>query len=310
MRASIIIVNWNGVDLLRITLPSIIAAVKHTGVEHEIIVVDDNSQDDSVNLIRAEFPVIKLIALTENHGFGKACNIGVRHSQNPIILMLNNDMVVEQGFLDPLLAVFDKPDVFASVCKVIKWNRQNLDVGLTTAKFKFGLIKLNRCSPVKVEDESPMPTFYATGGAVAYSKEKYLQLGGFDEIYHPFYWEDVDLSYQAWKRGWKVIYQPQSIVYHKNGATIGRLFKRDYVKEIYYKNRFLFIWRNITSGWYLTQHILCLAPYLIGTVLTGKLYYIKGFFRALKYLDQVMERRRREKQFQQISDSEIFSIPD
>ncbi|NLW47621.1 MAG: glycosyltransferase family 2 protein [Firmicutes bacterium] len=310
MKASIIILNWNGANLLRITLPSVIAAVKHTGVDHEIIVVDNCSQDDSVNVIRTEFPMVKLIALTgKNRGFGEACNIGVKESKHPILVLLNNDMMVEEDFLNPLLSLFHEPDLFAAVGTIKSWDKQKLEIGFITAKFKFGFIKVNRRGQTINSEEIPMPTFYASGGAVAYSKEKYLLLGGFDDIYYPFYWEDVDLSYQAWKRGWKVIYQPQSVIYHKGGATIGKSYKRNYVKEIYYKNRFLFIWRNITSWWHLTQHFLCLLPHFIGTILVGKFYYVKGFIRALRYINQVMERRRKEKQFHRRTDSQIFSIP-
>ena len=112
MKASIIILNWNGVDLLRVTLPSVIAAVKHTGVDHEIIIVDDGSHDESVDLVRTKFPTVNLVPLAENHGFGEACNIGVKHSRNPIVIMLNNDMIVAENFLEPLLSVFTEPDVF------------------------------------------------------------------------------------------------------------------------------------------------------------------------------------------------------
>ena len=309
MKASIIIVNWNGADLLRIGLPSVIAAVKHAGVDHEIIVVDDGSSDESVNVVQNEFPTVKLVPLERNHGFGKACNIGVEHSLNPIVIMLNSDMVVEEDFLEPLLSVFSEPDVFAVGCTIKDWDKSSLQIGLITAQFRFGFFKVIRRSQIETMKEGPIPTFYASGGAVAYSKEKYLLLGGFDEIYYPFYWEDVDLSYRAWKRGWKVIYQPNSVVYHKNQGTIGRSFKKNYIKEIYYKNRFLFIWRNITNWWYLTQHLLCLLPHLIITAMVGKFYYVKGFFRALKNIGIVLEKRRKERQFQKNTDYRIFSIP-
>ena len=308
MKASIIIVNWNGADLLRIGLPSVIAAVKHTGVDHEIIVVDDGSSDESVNVVQNEFPTVKLVPLERNHGFGKACNIGVEHSRNPIVIMLNNDMVVEEDFLEPLLLAFKDPDVFGVACQIKKWDKQTVEIGLTKAQFKFGFIKIKRNSDNLTGGNNPVPAFYASGGAVAYSKEKYLQIGGFDELYYPFYWEDIDLSYRAWKRGWKVFYQPQSVVYHKHQGTIGKTFKKNYVKEIYYKNRLIFIWRNITDRWYLWQHFFWLLPHLIVTVLVGKLYYLKGFFRAILSLREIQECRRKEKQIYQRNDLEILNI--
>lgn len=305
MKSSIIIVNRNGANFLRVGLPSVIAAVRYTGVEHEIIVVDDGSQDESVRVIRKEFPEVKLVALNQNQGFGKACNIGVEHSQNPIVIMLNNDMVVEEDFLNPLLTPFINEDIFAVACQVKKWDKQTIEIGLTRAKFKFGFIKINRNVNL-VNMDIPQSTFFASGGAAAYSKEKYLILDGFDELYHPFYWEDVDLSYRAWKRGWQVFYQPHSVVYHKHQGTIGKSFKKSYVKEIYYRNRFLFIWRNITDWHYLKQHFFWLLPYLLINMLIGKFYYLRGLCCALQKISQIKEKKKIDKDLQRISDINIF----
>jgi GT2 family glycosyltransferase len=70
------------------------------------------------------------------------------------------------------------------------------------------------------------PTFYAGGGSSAYDRRKFLELGGFDPLLHPFYVEDADVSYMAWKRGWKVLYAPGSIVFHEHRGTIGKRFTR------------------------------------------------------------------------------------
>ena len=196
----------------------------------------------------------------------------------------------------------------AATCQIKKWDKQTVEIGLTKAKFKFGFIKVKHTSQIATQEEAPVPTFYASGGASAYAKEKYLTLGGFDELYYPFYWEDTDLSYRAWKQGWKVFYQPQSVVYHKHQGTIGKAFKQSYIKEIYYRNRLLFIWRNVTNPLYLTQHLLWLLPHLIGTVLIGKLYYVKGFLLAIKNVGMIWELRKREKQSHQRNDFEIFNI--
>ena len=70
------------------------------------------------------------------------------------------------------------------------------------------------------------PCFYGGGGSCAFDRRKFLELGGFDEILKPFYLEDTDLGYMAWKRGWKVLYQPASVVYHEHRGTIGKTFQR------------------------------------------------------------------------------------
>jgi len=302
--ASIIIVNWNGACLLRQGLPSIIDAVAYTREQHEIIVVDDGSQDDSVIVIQHEFPDVKLVVLKENHGFGKACNIGVEHSSNEIVIMLNSDMIVEKNFIEGLLPVFADDAVFVVACKIKKMDKEAIEIGRTHGKFIFGFITVDRDCDKSVNQA--VSTLYASGGAAAYRKKQYMELGGFDELYYPFYWEDLDLSYRAWKRGWKVLYQPRSVVYHKHQGTIGKSFKKSYVKTMYYKNKFIFTWRNITDSNLLIWHIMLLLPCLMLNLMVGRVFHTKGFYLALKKLPNVFFRRKQDELVRMRTDSEVL----
>ena len=85
------------------------------------------------------------------------------------------------------------------------------------------------------------PTFYGGGGSTAYDRRKFLELGGFDELLAPFYVEDVDLGYMAWKRGWINMYAPDSVVYHEHRGTIGKHFSEAYIAAVVQKNRLLFV---------------------------------------------------------------------
>jgi len=304
LKASIIIVNWNGADLLCKGLPSVMKSVSYAGNEHEIIVVDDGSTDESVKVIE-QFSGIKLIALPQNRGFGAACNIGAAESQNAIVIVLNNDVIVEENFIIPLLEAFEDPGIFAVSCKIKKWDKETVEIGRTCGRFSCGFISIKRDN-LGSPSITLQPTFYASGGAVAYDKGKFLQLGGFDPLYYPFYWEDNDLSYRAWKRGWEVLYQPHSVVYHQHQGTIGRSFSKSYIKTIYYRNKLLFVWKNITDVSYLFQHLICLIPYLLGTMLIGRVHNMRGFFAALKFVPVVLQRRTQEKQSGKVSDREIF----
>ena len=89
------------------------------------------------------------------------------------------------------------------------------------------------------------PCFYGGGGSCAFDRRKFLELGGFDELLAPFYLEDTDLGFLAWKRGWKVLYQPASVVYHEHRGTIGKRFRNDYIQSVLQKNFLLFCWKNI-----------------------------------------------------------------
>ena len=89
------------------------------------------------------------------------------------------------------------------------------------------------------------PCFYGGGGSCAFDRRKFLELGGFDELLAPFYLEDTDLGYLAWKRGWKVLYQPASVVYHEHRGTIGSSSATQYIQSVLKKNFLLFTWKNI-----------------------------------------------------------------
>ena len=84
------------------------------------------------------------------------------------------------------------------------------------------------------------PCFYGGGGSCAFDRAKFLELGGFDPLFAPFYLEDTDLGFMAWKRGWKVLYQPRSVVYHEHRGTIGRLFGEERIQAVLRKNYLLF----------------------------------------------------------------------
>src|SRR5580693_5510391 len=110
--ASVVIPNWNGKDLLAKYLPSVVAALAGNPA-NEIVVVDNGSTDGSAEFVRSAFPHVKLVALAENLGFGGGSNAGFQAAANDIVVLLNSDMRVDEGFLPPLLEGFTDPQVFA-----------------------------------------------------------------------------------------------------------------------------------------------------------------------------------------------------
>ena len=307
MDASIVIANWNGAKLLRKCLPPVIEAAARSGGDHEIIVVDDASEDDSVAVIEKEFPAVRLVKLPVNHGFAAACNKGVAESRNPVVVLLNTDMAVKEDFLSPLLAPFAASDVFAVAGRIEKLGGRTLEIGRTVGKFSLIFVKFIR-SGEEGETGECLPTLAASGGASAFRREKYLKLGGFDRLYYPFYWEDADLSYRAWKRGWRVLYQPRSVVFHQHQGTIGAFFPQSYIKAIYYRNKFLFTWKNISDAGCLARHFLLLIPYLAAVTLLGKFHYLRGLWLALREIPAVLRRREEERRHRKRTDKEVFRL--
>src|SRR5207237_10888838 len=166
----------------------------------------NGSADGSVQFIRENFPQVRILPLDRNYGFGGGNNIGANEVRTDIIVFLNNDMVVDRGFLRPLLAGFSDPSVFAVTCQFFfaDSTRRREETGKTRARFENGFFYLWH-DEIRAEDDNVemVPVFWAGGGSCAIHRKKFLAIGGFDSLYHPFYVEDTDLSYQAWKRGWK-----------------------------------------------------------------------------------------------------------
>ena len=109
-------------------------------------------------------------------------------------------------------------------------------------------------APHRRHPDKPYPCFYGGGGSCAFDRRNSLELGGFDPLLHPFYLEDTDLGYLAWKRGWKVLYQPKSVVFHEHRGTIGKKFSQHYIASILKKNFVLFCWKNVHEWRKLVSH--------------------------------------------------------
>jgi GT2 family glycosyltransferase len=309
--ASIVIPNWNGRDLLEKYLPSVIAAVaNHPG--SEVIVVDNGSEDGSAEFVRERFPQATVVGLPRNLGFGGGSNAGFRAAKNDIVVLLNSDMRVDRDFLAPLLAGFPDEDTFAVSCQIFfsDPNKLREETGLTEGWWQQGALRVRH--RVEPEIHDLFPCFYGGGGSCAFDRRKFLELGGFDELLKPFYLEDTDLGFLAWKRGWKVLYQPASIVYHEHRGTIGKRFSEDYIQSVLKKNFLLFTWKNIHEWRRLTAHFWftwasAMLSWLFGD--SPERANFRGIVRAAIQLPHAMASRLRARRLAKVSDTEAFKRP-
>jgi GT2 family glycosyltransferase len=309
--ASIVIPNWNGRDLLEKYLPSVIAATEGNPA-NEVIVVDNGSTDGSADFVRERFPSVRLEALAENLGFGGGSNAGFRTAANEIVVLLNSDMRVERDFLQPLLDAFSSPDIFAVSCQIFFSDPAKVreETGLTQGWWENGGLRVRH----RIDDrvDRAFPCFYGGGGSCAFDRRKFLELGGFDHLLRPFYLEDTDLGYLAWKRGWRVLYEPRSIVYHEHQGTIGKKFSPDYIRSIVQKNFLLFTWKNIHEAGKLVSHfaftwmgaLLCLP---FGDTVERPNFAALG--RAFLQLPAAIAARWRARALAVHSDTEAFRRP-
>ena len=257
--ATVVIPNWNGRDLLERFLPSVVEAMAGKA-RNEIIVVDNASTDGSAAMLAERFPAVRVLALDHNLGFGGGSNAGFRAAKNEIVVLLNNDMRVEPGFLAPLLEPFSDPRVFSVSCQIFFTdpNKRREETGLTQVWWERGRFRVAHRLDGQVKNA--FPCAYPGGGSSAFDRRKFLELGGFDSLLEPFYYEDTDLGYMAWKRGWLLYYQPQSIVFHEHRGTIGRKFSDSYIRGVLKKNEVLVCWKNLHDWKMLASHFIhCFA---------------------------------------------------
>ncbi len=308
--ASIIILNWNGRDLLAQGIPSVLESVRADGRDHEVIVVDNGSTDGSVEYLSNKYPQVRIISLQENLGFGEGNNAGVRAARHDIVVLLNNDMVVEPGFLRPLLDGFG-PQTFAVSSQIYLRDKsvRREETGKTNAVFRRGMIDYSHRPPGgEILSRLYYPAFWAGGGSTAFHRSRFLELGGFHPLYSPAYVEDTDLSYRAWKRGWEVLFAPASIVYHKHRASTSRRFTPLALRTLVQRNQFLFLWKNICDWRLLLSHC-CFLPwtcYRLGR--ENGIGIWLSIFQAAARLHSILASGFRETSVNDCSDGKIFSL--
>ena len=308
---SVVIPTWNGRAHLARNLPSVVEAISGNP-DNEILVMENGSDDDSAAFLAAEFPSVRVVEMGANLGFARASNVGFSIARHDVVVLLNNDMRVEPDFLGPLLDGFRDPRVF-SVTSLIRFqdaSKPRQETGLTVGRWYRGGIRPGHVVDDGVRDL--LPVFYAGGGSSAFDRLKILELGGFDEIFAPFYVEDVDLSYMAWKRGWINLCAPRSVVHHEHRGTIGKHFDERHIRCVLQKNRLLFAWKNMHDWRRLAGHFAWTYAELWVSLLGGESpdrAGMRGLLWAVAQAPRAFVRRAAARMLSEISDSEALRRP-
>src|ERR1044072_3178007 len=237
---SIVIPSWNGLDLLKRFLPSVIAAADHysqkTLAPTEIIIVDDGSEDDAVEWLRGlgfihaqdsevrssqpEFAVepalesraasqtgsviaLRLLKNETNRGFGETCNRGFKAALYPLVFLLNNDVEIRPDSIAPLAENFADPMAFSAHCNVFEFESGHQCGAGKLGSFSQGFIRVHRSyvalsvkgeagnsSESQTSDGSRLYSMFASGGSAMFDRVKFLEIGGFEKLLLPYYWED------------------------------------------------------------------------------------------------------------------------
>lgn len=294
MKITIAIPNYNGRDLLEKNLPNII----QSGAD-EVLVIDDGSTDESLELLsklkiqnvfqtaygRTKF---KILENKKNLGFIPSVNKLFKEATGEIVVLLNNDVFVEANFLNPLLGHFEGKNVFAVNC-------HEKGEGPSISFWKNGFFEYKRGEEKNIVQKSA----WASGGSAAFLKEIWQELGGFDDLFAPFYFEDTDISFRALKLGYKILWEPKSEVWHQHETTISKTVSKRYKNWVVERNLLLFIWKNITDKKLLTDHKINLFKRLFTF---SKLGYWIPFIWALA----LMSTEKRDRKYI-LSDKEVIN---
>jgi len=307
---SIVIPTWEGKELLEKFLPSVLKAAKACGRPWETIVSDDHSSDSTVDFLKKCFPEVRVLRTNVRRGFAGASNAGFKESKHEVVVLLNNDTDVSEDFLEPLLGHFKNENVFGVLCKCYDLDGKLFRDGGKIGEFRRGFFRVHRnydVDPGRKTSSEPYLSFMAGGAFSAFSSDKLDALGGFDESFVPFNWEDADLSYRAWKRGWEIHFEPTSVVRHRPNTTVGT-FRKAYVKAISRRNRLLFVWKNLSDRDKLFQHSLFLLLQSILAFLRLDFLHFASLSMAVAKLSRISDARREEKQKMRRSDREVLTL--
>ncbi len=216
---SVVIPNYNGKDLLKTNLPSVYNALQSAGVsDFEIIIADDASTDDSVQFIETNYPEIILVKNHINKGFSGNTNTGIKRSQNNLVLILNSDVKLTDNYFIQLLKYFDKPDTFGVTGRIVGLDSDIIQDGAKYPKYFFS--NISSTTNYICKSRSALYSFFLTGANALIDRKKIMELDSFNELYNPYYGEDVDLGLRAWRLGYKCYYEHSAICRHPNSATI------------------------------------------------------------------------------------------
>ena len=276
-----------------------------------MIVVDDGSTDGSSEAVQARFPEIELVCHEQNRGFSSACWTGAQAAAHPWMLLLNSDAWPDKDAISLLAARTFDDSVFAVAPTMVDMNGKPYGDTVHAPYWERGLLHFERWSPpathVAVRGEPPLFTLFGIGGGLLLRRDRFIQLGGFESIFKPFYHEDTDLCYRAWRRGWTVVVEPRSVVYHETGATILRRFSHLKVRIIRKRNRILLQWVHLLGRRRCLVHNLGLLSRLAYKWLTLDVAFYAAFALALLRLPAVLPLRRRERLEQVCPEDEIFA---
>ena len=312
---SIVIPSFRVGGLLDGTLTALRKALAGSSIRTETLVVDDASGDGSAERVTRRHPGVRLLVQPRNRGFGTTCNLGVEAAAAPRVFLLNSDVRVHDGFLDPLVEQLDTGDRFAAASLTLDGAGRVGTPNQVTPCMERGQIRLRSLdlAPLhrsgRLEATGPMRTLYGAGCALLVRRDRFRALGGFANAFAPYYYEDTDLGWRAWRRGWESVVEPRSRADHSRRGSIAQTQPAEQVRAIRRRNRFLLVWRNLVDPEQLRRtHLAPLPGHLVGALLRTDPVVWVGLQLALGRRRGLADFRAAERASASLTDREIFQL--
>ncbi len=273
-----------------------------SGHPYEIILVDDASTDQALEEVATVSPYLRILHNETNLGFGASVNKGVEAAQAEIVVLLNNDLspceTMIRELVNPLL---NNETLFAVSGKTVDWysgepNHVNMMGRITEKGF---------C--LAYEDSKDLTeTLFFQGGSAAVRRSVFLDFGGFCPLFHPGYWEDYDLSYLAWKCGWRILYNPRAVGAHVGQGSMKKAYGEQRIALVRVRNSLIFQWLNFGDPE--VVHLSCkeLPRQFSAAFAQGQTALWRGIFMAFQSLREVLIVREARSKLWKVSDHDIF----
>ena len=286
----ILVLNYNGRGLLGECLPSVIEAAARSTVPCRVTVVDNGSTDGSLEALASDWPGVGVVR-EPNRGLA-SFNAVLERMDEPVVLLLNNDVKLAPDAVGPLLRAFDRhPDALFAAPSCWTFDGLEYEGMRTRVRTRYGLVQ-GLCRVPGHEEWVDRPDLTASAGPVlAVDRARFLALGGYDPIYFPGRIEDLDLGFRGWMAGWRGYYVPESVAYHKGFGSFGPAFGREGCDRLAIRNTLLFAWKNL-SGPRLAGHLAWLPARLAFALAARRAGFALGLLEALGRLRQVVASRR------------------
>ena len=268
------ILNYNGIRHLEHLLPSLREACERSPIPASVVVLDNQSTGGDEDWIQRHHPEARCIVAPKNDFF-YSYNWLLAELDEDVVILLNNDIRVRSDFIGPLLRHLESADVFAASASCLDWDGSAISSGPAELRHKNGFYSW----PYNIRRQETSHTFFCSGACMAVDRKKFLELGGFSPLFYPAYCEDLEICFRAWRRGWRCVYEPASVVWHRESASWTAV-KKSKPERLTLRNSFLFQWAFLPMRKERVSRYWSTLKILAGSTLKGDFHWLRALFEA------------------------------